>query len=793
MRRLSLFLALVPVLAPAQGNPFRPPAAKIQVAPKSVVDLQHYKIVLDIDYPGRTIRGTTYNTVSPLTEGITEIRLHAGERVTVEKVSLGDAPVAFTRQGSDLLINTPALPKGKAVVVRIDYNVSKGGARDGWHWIEPNGYDPKHVGFWTQGETGFNREWAPTWDYPNDFATSESIVTVDRDWSVIGNGAFVSDKVEGNRRTWHWKMDQPHATYLASLVGGPLDIKKDMWQGVELWYVTPAGKGKLIDASYSDTKDMLDFFSKRVGVKYPWPKYAQNAMIDFGGGMENVSATTLGADSLTDGRDGYRAMSSLNSHELAHQWFGDLVTCKDWGHLWLNESFATVMQWIYFEHAQGPYAYQREINDGVGEYLGESRRYKRPLATNQYADPEVMFDSHSYPKGGAVLHTLRRFVGDEAFFGGLKKYLTDHRHQPVDSEDLRVAISAVAKKDLKPFWDQWVYKPGHPVIEYSWTHAGGKVTLNVRQIQDTTQGVPVYDIQTKFATIVKGKVVRHPIHLNAKVQSFSVDSDMPDAVILDPDLDFLREMPHQFQPTELAAIMQFAPSALDRQAAFDAYSSTETFDVALVKKMLAADRKNFPAIRSTSRILDKAAAFGLEFWEEESKHSDYTRRAIAVQAIGRLARTEETRELLRGFVQPTNSLQVVIAAVNALDSKVDRDVLLEAAEKDDSPSVKGVVFAKLTAAQDLDVLPFIFASAKSTDVDEVAAAIAALSSVTPSPETRVALTRVLTLSDNNMIRMGLRVLREKPDPEMKPIVAKVAENAALPNNIRDTAKRLLSL
>jgi len=144
-------------------------------------------------------------------------------------------------------------------------------------------------------------------------------------------------------------------------------------------------------------------------------------------------------------------------------------------------------------------------------------------------------------------------------------------------------------------------------------------------------------------------------------------------------------------------------------------------------------------------------------------------------------------------VQPTNSLQVVIAAVNALDAKVDRDVLLEAAEKDDSPSVKGVVFVKLTAAQDSDVLPFIFASAKSTDVDEVAAAISALTNVTASPETRVALTRVLTLQDNNLIRMGLRVLREKPDPEMKSVVAKVAENAALPNNIRDTAKRLLSL
>lgn len=793
MRRLFLFLALASAFASAQNNPFKPPAAKIQVAPVPTVDLQHLKVVLDIDYPNRTIHGSTFNTVAALRDGQTEVKLHAGERVTVDKVSIEDRPAEFTRSGGEITIKTPALGKGKTVTIRIDYTVSKGGARDGWHWIEPNGYDPKHVGFWTQGETGFNREWAPTWDYPNDFTTSETITTVDKDWTVVANGVLIGDTVDGDRRTWHWKQDQPHATYLASLVGGPLDVKKSKWRDVELWYVTPGGKGKLIDPSFDDTPAMLDFFSERVGVKYPWPKYAQNAMIDFGGGMENVSSTTLGADSLTDGRDAYRAMASLNSHELGHQWFGDLVTCKDWGHIWLNESFATIMQWLYFEHSQGLYAYQREVSDGVVEYLGESRRYKRPLATNLYSDPEVMFDSHTYPKGGAIMHTLRRQIGDSAFFGGLKRYLENHRHQPVESDDLCREISAVAKKDLKPFWDQWIYKPGHPVLEYDWTYASGNLTVNVKQTQDTTQGTPIYDIPAKFAAIVAGKVVRHSIRLNAKEQSFTVKSDKPDAVILDPDLDFLREMHHQFQPAELAAIMQFAPNAVDRQIAFSNYTASDNYDVNLVKKTLLADTAQAPAIRQTGRTLDRAADFGLDFWKHELVHKDFTRRAIAVQAIGRLPRTDETRDILRGVIDPRQVTPAVVSAIDALDAKTDREALLKAAAFESiNATIKRRVYSKLAEAQEAGVLPFIFDSAKSTDTDDVSAAISALEYVEPSADTRTALTRVLELRETNLLRIALRVLGRKPDPELKPVITKVSEDANLPNNIRDTAKRLLS-
>src|SRR6516225_10031962 len=253
-------------------------------------------------------------------------------------------------------------------------------------------------------------------------------------------------------------MQHAHATYLISLVGAPLDIKRSSWRGVELIYAVPKGKRHLIDDSFGDTPDMLSFFSGTLGVKYPWPKYAQSAMYDHPAGMENVTAATLGAHGLTDKRRGFRTMSGANAHELAHQWFGDLLTCKDWGHLWLNEGFATFFRYLYVEHSRGKDAYAHEIEGAMQSYFQESRRYKRPLATNLYPDKEAMFDAHTYQKGAAILHTMRRYLGDQAFFVGLRQYLTRYRHMPVDSHDLCEAMTEATGVNLEPFFDQWIYK-----------------------------------------------------------------------------------------------------------------------------------------------------------------------------------------------------------------------------------------------------------------------------------------------------------------------------------------------
>jgi aminopeptidase N len=687
--------------AQRQGSPFSAPSAKVQSAPDRDYDLQNVRVFTRVDYAERTIYGRTQNTLAPIRSGMRELRFHRGEPVKVSSCLLDGKPAEFKIEGEYLIIQSPReLAVGKPVVAEIEYTSGSKqgggfGQGGGFHWISGS---ESRVGFWTQGETNYNREWAVTWDYPNDFATSETVTVVPTDWSVIGNGVLVSDvpDKDGKTHTVTWRMTQPHATYLISLVGGPFDMATDKWQDVPLLYVVPRGKKALISESFSDTGDMLTFFSTVTGVKYPWPKYSQNAMYDFGGGMENVSSTTLGERSLTDRRAGYRNMAGLNSHELAHQWFGDLVTCKTWGDSWLNESFATFFQSLYFEHSRGKNAYDQEVAGNIAAYLNEARRYKRPISTNFYTEPDNMFDAHAYPKGGVVLHTLRRKLGDKAFFAGIKRYLTENRHRPVETQDLVKAMTAASGTNVQPFFDQWVYKPGHPVIDwsYSYDEATKEVVVSVKQTQDTKDGTPIYTVDTKIGTVVGGKLTRTPVTLNAQENTFRIPAQAkPDIVLFDVDRDFLREVgssPHSSKADYLA-IVRYAPASPDREAALQRLLEMDkgnlqeaTLDA--VVAVLRADNSRFPAFESVSALGRLKRESLRSFWREQLSHPDFGRRAQAVEALGSLSATElateEDTRTLRALVNTTEPYRVVTASVRALagwDAKANVDVVTKAA------------------------------------------------------------------------------------------------------------------
>jgi len=659
-------------------NPFQPPTARLHYAPDRTCDLIHVQGDLDIDYPNRTFKGTSVNTLAALRSGVNAVTLHAGETLKISAVRFNGKSATYRREGRDLIVQTGTLAKGKSFEIAVDYSAKNskaqpfGGGRGGFHWIEPTATDATRIGFWTQGETETNSEWIPTWDYPNDLATSQIKCTVQADWQMIGNGTL--DKVtvspDKKRKSYVWRMKQPHATYLLTMVGGPLDVKRDRWQGVDLWYVVPRGQANLIDSSFGNTKDMLTFFSQKLGVKYPWPKYAQNAMYDFGGGMENVSATTLGAGSLTDARDGYFRMDSLNSHELAHQWFGDLVTCKDWGDIWLNESFATFMQILYFEHSQGAAAYDWEIESAMQSYFAESRRYKRAISTKMYPNGDAMFDSHAYPKGGVVLHSLRRKIGDEAFFASLNAYLTQWKYTPVESSQLRRAFTETSGINAEPFWAQWLDKPGHPVLDYAYTADAGSIKLTVKQLQDTTDGTPVYDIDAKVGVILDGgKSVVLPVRLTKTEETFVLPvSGTVKAVIFDPAHDFLREIPKlNWSEAELPWILQYGWNAPDRaEAARRLVATGKPENYRLVTDAMAADKgvnPIFPAMRDLPAKADPALR---NFWVGQLDHANFDRRASAVFALGKLPAESETSARIKALVNDKAPIPVVVAAINAL-------------------------------------------------------------------------------------------------------------------------------
>ncbi len=795
-------IASVGSQAVAQGNPFQPPSASMHYAPDRTYDLKHVAVALDIDYANRVYNGVVKNTYAPLRSGLTTIVLHCWAGLTIQGISIDGKTVNYQRQGEDVMISCPPTVRGKDSVVTVKYSsknqqgghFTQGG---GWHWIEPNDSHPSHVGFWTQGETMTNRQWCPTWDYPNDFATSESTVTVDAGWSVIGNGSLVANTVKGNRRTWHWKMSQPHATYLISLVGGPFDIGKDTWEGVELWYIVPKGKGHLIPGSFGDTKDMLTFFSNITGVKYAWPKYAQNAMYDFGGGMENVSATTLGQDALTDPREGFWNMSSLNSHELAHQWFGDLVTCKDWSHIWLNESFASFFQYLYFEHSQGAVGYAEEIEGAMQSYFGESRRYKRPISTKMYPNADAMFDSHTYPKGGAVLHTLRKMIGDQAFFAGIKAYLTKHRHSPVMSNDLCQAMTDATGISLEWFWDQWIYKPGHPVLEYEWTWSDTDgLIVKVKQSQDTSDGTPIYRIPTKIGFVSSNGIVKQAVLLSQKEEEFKFKlGTKPVAVILDPDHDFLREMKHTFSADELAAVARFAPSPIDRRNALAAFlradsdttSEQKESKAKLAVELLSKDSSLFPVFPTTTGLSRLELPSTRAFFRSELKHKNFARRAEAVRALGRLGLEESDRQALRAMVNAAEGYAPLTAAISVLDPEKDLDILLKAA---DMPShreqIRTVVLPRLAGVNDPKALAAVMKAAKSNDPGVRPLGINAMGSLPINAEIKGILKSALKLKEWDAVSTALRVIRRYGDKDFLPDVQALAAKA-LPANVKREA------
>ncbi len=789
-------IAQTPAASPPL-NPFAAPQATLHYAPDRDYDLMHLALNLNIDYPKHKFEGTVVNRISALRGGMKTIKLHCGRNLTVTSCAVGSTAAAFTRVDDMLLIAAPK-PLNRREVAEVTVRYTGGGlakdragmmADSGLHWIEPNKHQPDRVGFWTQGETDLNRQWVPTWDYPDRLATSETVVTVPADWTVVGNGALRSNRLsaDGKRRTFHWQMDQPHATYLLSLVAGPFDVKMAKWRGVPLMYVGPKGKGKLLEYSFGDTPDMLSFFSDITGVKYAWPKYAQNAMYDFGGGMENVSATTLPESALTDPRQGSHAMDSLNAHELAHQWFGDLVTCRDWGHVWLNESFATFFEALYMEHSRGATAYAQEIEGDMRGYIGASRGYKHALATNLYPNADSMFDAHSYPKGAAVLHTLRRTLGDPLFFAGIRAYLEAHRHTPVDTRDLCRSMTEATGMSLEPFFEQWVFKPGHPVLDttWAWDEAAKKVVLTVKQTQDTKDGTPVYSIAASAGLISGGTVVRVPVALSVPEQVFKLDApSKPDAVLLDPDHDFLREIPtRHWAASELPSILKYAPSPVDRAEALATMltGSPPEMSIQAAVEAVRADAGRNPVFDLT-RLGELKREDLRPLFRAQIAHASPSRSEQAIRALGLLPKSAEDTAALTALIDDKEMYGVISAAVTTLgawDPKGNLAAIKKAAHMDSlREQVRTAAYVALANGRSEEGIGYLLEAVSGSAAPELRyAALEALGRVDAAePRTREALRSALRDSDFQTIVAAANAVRERKDKELLPAMRDLKAN-----------------
>ncbi|QRR01864.1 M1 family aminopeptidase [Dyadobacter sandarakinus] len=461
--------------------------------------------------------------------------------------------------------------------IKIDYtarpnDVPRGKTDDsatdkGLYFINADGMEegkPRQI--WTQGETEGSSCWFPTIDATNQKFTQDIYITVDSSLTTLSNGILVSqENVKKGQRTDHWKQSLPHAPYLTMMAVGEFAVEKDLMpNGLEVSYYVEPKYGKDAQAIFGRTPEMIGFFSNIFGVAYPWEKYAQIAVRDFvAGAMENTTATVHeegvqnDTRSLVDGNS-----DAVIAHELAHHWFGDYVTCEEWGQLPLNESFANYAEYLWSEYNNGRYEADWGNLQEMKTYLAEAETKQVPMIRYFYKDRENMFDSHSYAKGGRILHMLRNYVGDEAYFASLKDYLKSHAFGTAEIDDLRMAFEKVSGQDLNWFFDQWFHRPGHPVINIRQEYAAaqGKVLLKIRQAQDTL-ATTVYRLPVKVDVWVGGKKNQYEVLVDKVSQTLEFPAaKKPDVVIFDAEAQLLGVVEHEKPRNE----MQFQYLHADR-------------------------------------------------------------------------------------------------------------------------------------------------------------------------------------------------------------------------------------
>ena len=472
----------------------------------------------------------------------TEQVLNAAYRYDGLKIHIG-FPVAIRRKERilldiDYLAKPTELPKGGSVAITDD---------QGMYFINHDGKSrdlPQQI--WTQGETQGARCWFPTIDEPNEKCTQEMHITVEERFKTLSNGVMSqSVKKEGGLRTDVWEMKQAHAPYLFMVAIGQYAVVPDKWGNVPLNYWVEPKYRNVAKKIFGRTPAMIEFFSKLLDYPYPWPKYDQVVVRNFvSGAMENTSASVF-MESLQSGPRELvdRNWDDIIAHELFHQWFGDLVTLESWANLPLNESFANYSEHLWNEHFLG-----KDEGDLIGfkekqQYLSESMRKNEPLIRYNHNKPDDMFDSHSYAKGGRILHMLRYELGDDAFFEGLRLYLKRHAYKNVEIHDLRLALEEVSGRDLNWFFNQWFLRPGHPVLRLESNYDGKDLTIVCEQNQDTSY-FPVYQIN--FPVEIRlpgGKTRREILKINSISDTFRFPmAGEPEMVLFDPDVSVLAEM-----------------------------------------------------------------------------------------------------------------------------------------------------------------------------------------------------------------------------------------------------------
>jgi len=574
-------------------------------APDREMQILHLALDVTPDFKQRTVSGKATMTFKPVAKPMKELKLNAVD-LNVDALTSTETLAGYQVADDKIIITfSQPIPADKEASVTITYHAEP---EEGLYFRTPEmGYKEGDTHLFTQGEEIEARHWYPCYDSPNAKFTSEITCHIPQGMTAISNGRLVSEEKDGDLVTFHWSQENPHANYLISLVAGYFKKLEDKYNDVPLQFYTLPSEFAQASNSFQDTKDIMAFYEKEIGMPYPWAKYSQVCVNDFvAGGMENTSCTTLTDSTLfTSATENIRTSEGLVAHEMAHQWFGDYVTCKDWSQIWLNESFATYYETLFHEHKNGHDAMLYELYGRTRQITSITNNFNA-IVRRTYDAPREMFDYLAYPKGGWVLHMLRAQLGPDLYRRCIKTYLDRHPYGNVVTDDLRAVVEELSARSFDQFFDQWLYHGYHPELDisWSWDEKSKLAKLSIHQTQKISEEVLLFRFPLTIRFKGKCGVFDRPLEMKQKEQDFYFPLDCaPDIVRIDPDYTLLAKITFRLPNNMLYAQLADKDDATGRLLAIEQLAEKrDKGSVAKLKEVLNND--SFYGVRSeASRAL----------------------------------------------------------------------------------------------------------------------------------------------------------------------------------------------
>lgn len=671
---------------------FELPGSKAHYAPSLSFTISHMQLSIEPDFKSKTISCEQQLEVIAI-QSIDEIILDICE-LHIKSVSSVDIDVAIAAHDSDSNNHIKELNfrnYGDKLIIKLDRMLSEGSIfriaivysakpRKGFYFIEPDEYYPKkNLQAWTQGQTIESKYWFPCLDHPLVKFESEISVIVPLKFIAISNGKLLMSKVqrvkgiskkrneEEKKKVFTWTEPNPHPAYLTSVVIGKFVERRETYnQDIELLCYVPEGKKNNAERSFEHTADMIRFFEEYFDTKYPYSKYSQVTVEDFMySGMENSSCTTLTIDTLHDKKAHPDYTSDhLVSHELAHQWFGDLVTCRDWQHIWLNEGFATYCEALYWEASRGIDEFQYYMTQTADDYFDEANvRYKRPIVTKIYKQPDDLFDRHTYEKAGCIIHMLRNYIGDKYFKRSLKTYLQRYANSVAETDDLRKILELESGTSLQQFFDQWLFRAGHPELKIEFSVESKIVKLKIVQSQEGDAFEFPLDIKLVFCTFnrkngeERGEEEIRTFNISEKENVLQIPIDKKKGkeiewFSIDPQFKVLKTMSLKAPKEMLARQLQNGRTVIERVQSARALKDHSSEDIIeSLQKAVMEDRfwgVSVEAAKTLGSIKSDSAYMALKRCLCSSIKHSKVRRAI-VRAVGEFKK-EDSFDLFKSIL-----------------------------------------------------------------------------------------------------------------------------------------------